>query len=382
MADLADMPPLVDRPASDTASREPSSPPPHAVHPQYVDAPFVYAPGAQMPPMSPWGNQRADNGVTWSPYPPSQSMSPSQWLPHPSSQWASMPPYFAAPGAQPAPVNPTMSRGADWWQRDAMSDDTPDRQQSDYFGKPEESGWHSSRSSSRPLSPLSNSTPSPLSSNSGVSRSRSMRSFGGESAKRPPRDWRVDFSMSKSLSLGASLGSLVGRARSVTMPGGNAPKMPKLHPYLRHLSSTPPMHLDLRLSPSTLRFRTLDRRVNEWDLTRFACEPPVPIVRLYNPHYPWYIDVNSSNPAGVTLHELFGAIYQSMMTPITHADYWNSEMDEALRERIAYAWVERCADDEERKKGVLRVDFLMDRVIMEGLVKGKDGMWEMKIKKL
>jgi len=142
------------------------------------------------------------------------------------------------------------------------------------------------------------------------------------------------------------------------------------------------MHLDLRLNPSTLRFRALERDVNPWDLTRFACEPPVPVMRLYSSHYPWYIDAESSNPAGVTLHELFSAIWVSMMTPISQGDYWNNEMDERARERIAEAWAERCEDDEERKKGVRRVDFLMGRVILEGLVRGKEGMWEMRMKKL
>jgi len=142
------------------------------------------------------------------------------------------------------------------------------------------------------------------------------------------------------------------------------------------------MHYDLRYNPSTLRFRDLDRSVNTWDLTRFACEPPEPHMRLYNSHYPWYIDAESTNPTGVTLHELFSAIYLSMMTPISQADYWNNEMDGEVRERIARAWSERCENDEERQKGVKRVDFLMGRLFLEGTVRGKEGMWEMKIKKL
>ena len=91
------------------------------------------------------------------------------------------------------------------------------------------------------------------------------------------------------------------------------------------------MHLDLRLNPSTLRFRALERPINGWDLTRFACEPPLAHMRLYSAHYPWFVDVESQNPVGATLHELFSAVYASMMAPIAQADFWNNEMDESVR---------------------------------------------------
>ena len=161
----------------------------------------------------------------------------------------------------------------------------------------------------------------------------------------------------------------------------DSPKASKLNSYIRYSAVSSPMFLDLRKNPSTLRFRELNRAVNPWDLTRFTCEPPVSSMRLYSVHLPWYIDVESSNPAGVTLHDLFSAIWLSMMTPISQADWWNNEMDEITRERIARAWAERCVDEEERQKGVRRVDFLMDRCILHGLEKGKDGMWEMKVKR-
>ncbi|KZT69997.1 hypothetical protein DAEQUDRAFT_725981 [Daedalea quercina L-15889] len=141
------------------------------------------------------------------------------------------------------------------------------------------------------------------------------------------------------------------------------------------------MHLDLRKNPSTLRFRGLERAINPWDFTRFACEPPVPSMRLYNNHFPWYIDVESSNPAGVTLHDLFSAVWLAMMTPISQADWWNNEMDETTRERITRAWTERCVDEAERQNGVRRVDFLMERYLLLGFEKGRDGMWEMKVKR-
>ncbi|OBZ67724.1 hypothetical protein A0H81_12165 [Grifola frondosa] len=237
-----------------------------------------------------------------------------------------------------------------------------------------------SQRSATPHSSSINSSPSSGSSN--LSRKQSLHGPDGEASKRPPREWRTDFSMTKPGMFG--LGALF-RSRSRTISSGHEAKngaKPKLHPYLRFNSSNPNMHLDLRRSPNELRFRVVSRPINQWDMMRFACEPAQPHMRLYNAHFPWFIDVDSANPTGVTLFELFTAINVAMMTQISHADYWNTELDGQARERIAHAWSERCEDDEELRRGVKRVDFLMYRVILEGLAKGKDGMWEMKLSKL
>ena len=156
-----------------------------------------------------------------------------------------------------------------------------------------------------------------------------------------------------------------------------------LSPYIRYTAHQSSMYLDVRDNPSFVEFRALEgKSVNAWDLSRFACEPPLQTLVLYNKYYPWTIEVNASNPSGITLHDLFGAIFVHMARPISQEDYWNNEVDERMRERIAHAWAARCADDEvERSRGIKRVDFLMDRIILEGFVRGKDGMWEMKIKK-
>lgn len=230
-----------------------------------------------------------------------------------------------------------------------------------------------------------------------------------EDEKRPPREWRADFSMTKPSPLVSALGMLLspalGRQGSIrrrrtysqrrvekstllttVILASNAfiPHKVDLHPYIRYNGSQPHMYLDLRCNPVDLTFRALDRRINAWDLTRFACEPPLRRIELWNPYYPWLIEVESQNPTGVTLHELFGAIWGSMMIPITNEDYYNNEMNETIRSRIAMAFNQRIGPNEvERNHGVRRVDFLMERVVLEGFVKGKDSsQWEMKIKKL
>lgn len=104
---------------------------------------------------------------------------------------------------------------------------------------------------------------------------------------------------------------------------------------------------------------------------------------FYSPSFPWYIETRTRNPVGITLHEMFEAIWQCMMTPITQEDYYNNEMDQTAREAIALAWAERCGENaDERNRGVRRVDFLMEKVGLEGIVKGKDGYFELRVKKV
>ena len=88
------------------------------------------------------------------------------------------------------------------------------------------------------------------------------------------------------------------------------------------------MFVDLRDNPSKVRFRDLGRPTNPWDLTRFACEPPLSVMTFYASSFPWYIEARASNPSGVTLHDMFMAIWVCMRTPITNEDYYNNEMDE------------------------------------------------------
>ena len=141
------------------------------------------------------------------------------------------------------------------------------------------------------------------------------------------------------------------------------------------------MKFDMRDSPNTLAFTALKRPLNTWDLQRFVCEPPLPHMRLFHAHLPWYIDVEAHNPAGVTIFELFMAIYECMQTQIRHADYYNVEMDAEARARVAEGWSARCHNEEERAQGIRRVDYLMGRVLMEGIQKGKDGLWEIRTRK-
>jgi hypothetical protein len=162
---------------------------------------------------------------------------------------------------------------------------------------------------------------------------------------------------------------------------GSQPR-PILHPFLRFTFGDAPVSYDLRRPPQTLVFRDVPREIIASDLTRFACEPPLRYMRLIHPRLPWYIDIEASNPTGINLGDLFQAIWVCLQWPIQKADFWNDELSESDRDKISHSWRVRCnGDPREQASGVRRVDFLRRHVVFEGLVKGRDGTWEMRTRK-
>jgi hypothetical protein len=111
-----------------------------------------------------------------------------------------------------------------------------------------------------------------------------------------------------------------------------------IHPFIHFISGKTSLTYDLRSPINTIAFRAVSHSTLPSDLTRFACEPPVPYMCLIHVRLPWYIDVQASNPTGVTLADLFGAIWACLRSPIVHADFWNEELSEADRDKITKAW--------------------------------------------
>lgn len=153
-----------------------------------------------------------------------------------------------------------------------------------------------------------------------------------------------------------------------------------LSPYLRYNGQDPPVYWDIQTRPLTVLFRDLERPPRAGEFTRFVCEPPARLMRIYHARLPWYVDVRAtSNPVGVTFADLFNDIYEVMQMQIIDADFNNDEVDDEERRRITHAYRNRVGSDHaEAMKGIRRVDFLMGKVIFEGLMKGKEGLWEMK----
>lgn len=145
----------------------------------------------------------------------------------------------------------------------------------------------------------------------------------------------------------------------------------------------PPVIWDLRDYLVRVLFRELKRPVTDYDFTRFTTEPPTPYMKLYHSRLPWYIEVTTMNGVGVTFHDLFTHIQRVLSSRIKNSDFYNNELTQEEREKISRAWKERCQYNQgAMSQGVKKVDYLMRDCVFIGLARGRDGMWEMKTRKV
>lgn len=210
-----------------------------------------------------------------------------------------------------------------------------------------------------------------------------LEEYSARNLARRPRDWRPDYDSRAGL---ASYIPRVGRHQS-DVTEWNDPIKRVLCDLLSYKPS-PPIFLDLRIHPlhptsSTLEFPHLLRRHNDLDFAQLATSPPAPELRLYHPRLPWYIDIVQSHTNGVTVYDVLVQMFQQLDLPITGKHWWNEEIDDVLRGKMTAAFHGRTAGNgDEVARGVKRVDFLRGRYIFEGLVKGRNGMWEMRTRKM
>ncbi|KAF9477290.1 hypothetical protein BDN70DRAFT_934364 [Pholiota conissans] len=226
---------------------------------------------------------------------------------------------------------------------------------------------------------------------------------------RRPRDWRADFTGREGLAgyLPQMLPSvlkpktdvrgtcfiilllLATRTTILTdhLPEWTDSERRDIHPLLLYKPPYPPIDYDLRnasapFDPGMITFATLDRPHNDIDLAQLACQPASSFMRLLHPRLPWYIDVYSSHPNGVTVFDIFRAITAQLGTPIHGRHFWNESLSAGDRAAITAAFQLRCRGREALiPRGVLQVDFLGDKCLFQGLVRGAHGMWEIKTTK-
>ncbi|KAF5309888.1 hypothetical protein D9619_010193 [Psilocybe cf. subviscida] len=168
------------------------------------------------------------------------------------------------------------------------------------------------------------------------------------------------------------------------------------------------------------------RPANTVDLLQLALNAPYPFLRLFHPALPWYIDIHASpgnEVNGVTVVDVVRGLSEQLQQAIHGRHYWNETLGRRDREDITEAfgrraryvveqsqqfvgwgndvdewnhkhggdywgagvgWGKGGAEDEYGavvSRGVLQVDFLGEKCVFEGLVRGPKGMWEIKTRK-
>ncbi|KAF9450767.1 hypothetical protein P691DRAFT_664674 [Macrolepiota fuliginosa MF-IS2] len=206
--------------------------------------------------------------------------------------------------------------------------------------------------------------------------------FTATNLSRRPRDWRADYSPKRGVS---SYLPKIGRVRS-DVEEYSDPVKRTIHPLLQFVPDSPPLAFDLRfkvVDGNAFLFQHLGRNYNEVDLAQLAVNPVAPMLRLYHSRLPWYIDVHQSHTTGVTVFDVLVQLSLQMQTPIHNRHYYNDTLDAADKIALGVRYKERTKGRvEEGRRGILQVDFLGEKFVLEGLVRGKQGMWEVKTRRL
>ena len=141
---------------------------------------------------------------------------------------------------------------------------------------------------------------------------------------------------------------------------------------------------DIRYSPASLLLSPENRPYTYLELQEPATSPPTTTMHLTHPLLPWWIEVTSHSAPGsiISISHLLTQVYYELQRQVMESDYWNEGMSEEDRRLIDRAWRHRCAGDiEEARRGIRRVDFLLDEFIFMGITKRGEGEWELKIKR-
>jgi len=156
-----------------------------------------------------------------------------------------------------------------------------------------------------------------------------------------------------------------------------------LHPLLLFTQSDPPIYQNLLETPfhsSSVDFLNLCRRHDDTDLAQLACQPSSAFLRLFHPRLPWYFDIYQVHPNGITVGDILQQIHHQLHTQIRLRDFYNEALTDSERAEIRRAFQSRCRNNQALiSKGALRIDYLGDKIVFEGLLRGHKGLWELKL---
>ena len=144
----------------------------------------------------------------------------------------------------------------------------------------------------------------------------------------------------------------------------------RLHPFLQ-VSSSPPITYDLIQPTSTLY--SSHYGIPRAALCEPATSPSVQTLTVVSHRLPWAITISPSTYPYVCVIDVLGGIYRALREGVTHYEFNSLPTDRETR-RISKAYEERYRRirsqreyQDEKSRGVLRVDFLMEYTKFRGL---------------
>ncbi|EDR00142.1 uncharacterized protein LACBIDRAFT_334363 [Laccaria bicolor S238N-H82] len=199
-----------------------------------------------------------------------------------------------------------------------------------------------------------------------------------------PRTWRADYSSPSNTRfskwLGEKLAAVAVARENAVFRRKSGQKRIQANPCLGYPGSKKAVYLcDLRQPSSVPYAPPLDYPAEQIYGFQLATSPPVHHLRAWHPLLPWYIDIKSTQPNGITIFDFCIQLFEQLHKRIGAHDMFNIELTANDRDRLQDAHTERCNGNiSALKRGILRVDFLGRQSIFVGLQRGKHGLWEIK----
>jgi hypothetical protein len=144
------------------------------------------------------------------------------------------------------------------------------------------------------------------------------------------------------------------------------------------------LNYDISVHPSAIT--THFRGLSSAGFLESAVYPPQLTISIVTPHLPWSIAVAASNGRYVTVSDVLNALYRSLRTNVTSAEFHALGTQKLMR-RATEAYTQRYMRlrghrgyAEEKQQGVKRVDFLMGCTKFRGLsATGAADVWRLHV---
>ena len=95
---------------------------------------------------------------------------------------------------------------------------------------------------------------------------------------------------------------------------------------------------------------------------------------VWHRELPWQINIEASQPNGITIYDFFYQIHQQLQLSIAQEEYYTDELAPGDREALTMAFQIRCAMfPDQLLAGIRRIDFLGQEVCFIGLNRSRGG---------